>query len=246
MGVNAAGNVVDVGGLLDDPPGILAAAAAVVVAVADPVQIGGVQGVAPHVFQRAVAAAVHGNFGVPVELAAQQTIFLAAGLDHVVAHPPHVGGRVGVQPLGLAVWLAVRAPGAVELWQHRRADRGAGTFGGRRAAAISPARATGEHRREQIVFRLSGDRHPAAGEEHLADASQSPTTSCRSRPSPGYTATSRPAAVRARAGRTSSRLSLAARNSGGVQCVAVEAGGYSSHTPPAMMCGGLSPQIASC
>src|SRR5262249_55496912 len=82
-------DVVGVGRLLDQPPRVFAAAAAVVIAVADPVHRRGVDGVAPHVFERTVGTAVPGNLRVPVELAAQQLVFLAAGFDAVLAAAAH-------------------------------------------------------------------------------------------------------------------------------------------------------------
>ena len=88
--------MVEVGRLLDQPPGVFLAAAVVVVAVADPVEVGGVEGVAPHVFERPVGAAVLRDLGVPVELAPEELIGLAAGPDPVVAHPGDVGRLVGV------------------------------------------------------------------------------------------------------------------------------------------------------
>jgi hypothetical protein len=91
-----AGVVVEVGGLLDQPPGVLLAAAVVVVAVADPVEVGRVQRVAPHVLQRAVVAAVLRDLGVAVELAAQELVRLAPGPDAMRAHPRDVGRLVRV------------------------------------------------------------------------------------------------------------------------------------------------------
>ena len=64
--------VVDVHGLLDDPPGVLVAEAVVVVAVAQPIHVGRVLGIAPHVLQRTVAVAMGRVFGVAMELAAGQ------------------------------------------------------------------------------------------------------------------------------------------------------------------------------
>ena len=80
IGVNAGRGVVEVGRLLDQPPGVLLAVAVVVVAVADPVEVGAVEGVAPDVLERAVVAAVGGDLGVAVELAAEELVGLAAGL----------------------------------------------------------------------------------------------------------------------------------------------------------------------
>ena len=96
------GYVVEVGRLLDQPPGVFLAAAVVVVAVADPVEAGGVDGVAPHVFERAVVAAVARDLGMAVELAPEQAVGLAARVDPVAAQsgrcrPPRRGGR----PAGL-------------------------------------------------------------------------------------------------------------------------------------------------
>ncbi len=79
-------DVIRVGELLRQPPRILAAGAVVVVAVADPVEGNGVDGVAEHVFERAVRRAVPGNFRVPMKLAAQEAIGLAAGFHAVLAH----------------------------------------------------------------------------------------------------------------------------------------------------------------
>ncbi len=79
----AAGDVVGVGRLLRQPPRVFAAGAVVVVAVADPVHVGHVDAVAPHVFERAVGAAVPGSLRVPVELAAQELVLLAAGVDAI-------------------------------------------------------------------------------------------------------------------------------------------------------------------
>ena len=53
-------------------------AAVVVIAVAEPVHAGDVDGVAPHVFQRAVVAAVAADLGVAMELAADDLQVLAA------------------------------------------------------------------------------------------------------------------------------------------------------------------------
>ena len=85
-GRDEAGRMVDdVGHFLDLPPHVLAAVAVVVVAVAHPVQVPGVQGVAPAILEQAVDVAVGAVLGVPVELAAQQLELLAADLDAVGA-----------------------------------------------------------------------------------------------------------------------------------------------------------------
>ena len=65
---------VQVGRFLDQPPGVFLAAAVIVVAVADPVEGGGIERVAPHVFERSVGTAVRGDLGVAVELAAEQAV----------------------------------------------------------------------------------------------------------------------------------------------------------------------------
>ena len=88
--------MIQVGRLLDEPPGVFLAAAVVVVAVADPVEPGGVDRVPPHVLERAVVAAVLRDLGVAVEVAAEQAVGLAAGLDPVVAHPRDVLRLVGM------------------------------------------------------------------------------------------------------------------------------------------------------
>src|SRR5207248_3874475 len=61
--------------------------AVVVIAVADPVETDGIDRIAEHVFERAVGAAVPGDFGVAVVFAALVLIYLAAGVKRVVAHP---------------------------------------------------------------------------------------------------------------------------------------------------------------
>ena len=86
-GGERGGNVVELGRLLDQPPGVLLAAAVVVVAVADPVEAGAVDRVAPHVLEGTVAAAVHRDLGVAVELAAEELVGLAAGVDAVIRAP---------------------------------------------------------------------------------------------------------------------------------------------------------------
>ena len=84
-----------VGGLLREPPGVLAAIAVVVVAVPDPVHGGGVDGVAPHVLQRAVIGAVSADFGMAVKFATQDLPLSARDLAAVAAD----GGQFGA--LGL-------------------------------------------------------------------------------------------------------------------------------------------------
>ena len=91
--------VVDVHGLLRDPPGILVAEAVVVVAVAQPIHVGRVLGVAPHVLQRAVAVAMGRVFGVAMELAAGEEIGLAAALHPEVPQPLDVLRLVGMDRL---------------------------------------------------------------------------------------------------------------------------------------------------
>src|SRR5262249_55631724 len=78
--------LIGVGELLRKPPGIFTAGAIVVVAIADPIHLGGVDGVAEHVLERAVGRAIPGDFGVAMVLAAQVLIRLAAGLDAMLAH----------------------------------------------------------------------------------------------------------------------------------------------------------------
>src|SRR5689334_7514422 len=63
--------------LLRGPPGVFAAVAVVMIAVPDPIQTRGVDGVAPHVEETAVAAAVGGELGVAVEFAAPDVELLA-------------------------------------------------------------------------------------------------------------------------------------------------------------------------
>ena len=80
--------MVGVGKLLRQPPRVFAACPVVVIGVADPVQGCRIDGIAEHVFERAVRAAVPGNLRVTVELTAQQLVFLATGLDPVLPDAP--------------------------------------------------------------------------------------------------------------------------------------------------------------
>ena len=100
---------IKIGGFLDQPPGVLLAAAVVVVAVADPVERRGINRIAPHVFKRAVGAAVRGDLGMPVELAAQQAVILAAGLDAIGLDTLQVAGFVGVN-VGRRPWPPFPVP----------------------------------------------------------------------------------------------------------------------------------------
>ncbi|MCH7861449.1 MAG: hypothetical protein IH998_07115 [Proteobacteria bacterium] len=54
---------------------------------ANPIHRGGVEAVAPHLLQPTVLIAVGGEFSVPVELASQELIGLAAGFYAVISHP---------------------------------------------------------------------------------------------------------------------------------------------------------------
>ena len=76
--IERAGQAEGVGGFLREPPGVFAVAAVVVIAAAEPIHAGDVDGVAPHVFERAVVAAVAADFGVAVEFAADDLQVLAA------------------------------------------------------------------------------------------------------------------------------------------------------------------------
>src|SRR5262249_11921844 len=71
------------------PPGIFAAHAVVVVAVADPVHARGVNRIAEHVLQRPIRPAVPAHLRVSVKLAAQDAILLAAGFDAMLANAVH-------------------------------------------------------------------------------------------------------------------------------------------------------------
>src|SRR5437867_402130 len=79
-------NVIGVGRLLDQPPGVFTAAAAVVIAVADPVHSGGVNAVAPHVFQRTIGATVPGNLRMSMEFAAEILQLLASSFTAILAN----------------------------------------------------------------------------------------------------------------------------------------------------------------
>ena len=107
--------MVELHGLLSDPPGVFLAVAVIVIAVADPVEPGAVDRIAPHVLEGTVAAAVHGDLGVAVEITAEGPVRLAADLDAMIAHAGDVGGLVGVNR-----------------WRRRRA-RAVGDFGQRAA-----------------------------------------------------------------------------------------------------------------
>ena len=96
--------MIGVGELLREPPGIFAAAAVVVIAVADPVELDGVDGVAEHVFEGAVGSAVPGDFGVAMVLAAQILKRLAGDLEAMLFHALD-GGVLGGQ-LGCHLILA--------------------------------------------------------------------------------------------------------------------------------------------
>ena len=80
------------------------------VAVAHPVEVGGVQGVAPGVLEQAVLVVMRGELGVAVELAAHEPERLAARVDAVVAQPCLVGRLVGVNGLELQGRARPRAP----------------------------------------------------------------------------------------------------------------------------------------
>src|SRR5262249_50610389 len=78
--------LVGVGELLLDPPGILATRPVVVIAASHPVHVSRVDHVAISVNQRAVPAAVAGNFGMAVKLAAHDLQDFAAGCYAIAAH----------------------------------------------------------------------------------------------------------------------------------------------------------------
>src|SRR5205085_8833450 len=93
-----AGDGEDGDGFLGGPPGIFAAGAVVVVAVADPIEVGGVDGVAPHVEQAAIVSAVGGELGVAVEFAAPDAQRFVAEGEAIVVHGGDgvaLGGNVG-------------------------------------------------------------------------------------------------------------------------------------------------------
>ena len=102
-------------GLLREPPGVLAAIAVIVIATAEPVHGCGIDGVAPHVLQRAVAAAVSADLGVAMEFSAQDAQFFARDIRTITANACNLS----------ALSLGALAERSVGTWQHcERLQRG--------------------------------------------------------------------------------------------------------------------------
>src|SRR4051794_34069596 len=89
--IETAGQAEGVGGFLREPPGVLAVAAVVVIAAAEPVHGGDIDSIAPHVFERSVVAAVAADFGVAVEFTADDLQVLAVDIRPVGADTFQVG-----------------------------------------------------------------------------------------------------------------------------------------------------------
>ena len=75
--------------------------AAVVIAVAHPVELAGVEGVAPAVFEQPVLIAVGGVLGMAMEFTAKQAQLLAAHGGPIVAHAGNILRLVLVDDLRL-------------------------------------------------------------------------------------------------------------------------------------------------
>ena len=120
-GRKLAGRVKDVGKFLADPPTVFAPRAIVVVAAPHPVERARVQDVAVLVQNRAVAAAIHGDLAVPVELAAHN---FQIGAGHLIvanqAYQPEVGAVRHLRPrsfhpLGLRQSRRLRCRAEIDL-----------------------------------------------------------------------------------------------------------------------------------
>ena len=83
---------------LRGPPTVLAAAAIVMIAAACPVERRNIQQIAPLINQSSIQSAVHGDFAVPVELAAHNAQILALICNAIIAHAfdrSPLGGPLG-------------------------------------------------------------------------------------------------------------------------------------------------------
>src|SRR5947208_1999286 len=97
-GDKGTGDRVQVVGLLRPPPAIFIVVTHVVIRDHDVIEGGRIQTVTVQVHEGAVADAVQGNIGVPVQVAAVDVIYLAAGVDLVVADARDLFFLVGVYP----------------------------------------------------------------------------------------------------------------------------------------------------
>src|SRR5206468_8631006 len=89
--IERAGQAECVGRLLRQPPGVFAMAAVVVITAAEPVHRGDVDGVAPHVFERTIIAAVAADLRMAMELTTDDLQVLSADAGTVTPNAIELG-----------------------------------------------------------------------------------------------------------------------------------------------------------
>src|ERR1035438_2897250 len=124
QGRETAGCIEDVSFFLGDPPRVLATAAVIVIATADPIQARGVQYVTPLIEKTAIEAAVRGNFAVTMEFTAHESQLAAIRLHAVGAHAFDRGLLNGIPRVRYRPRYPCRGPHLNREIDWRRRDKG--------------------------------------------------------------------------------------------------------------------------